>query len=151
MANAGPETTNKSFQDRSGQPCKSINHLLVVDDEPAMGRLITRIAESCGYTVTVTHDSESFMRALDKTQAQAIILDLSLPGKDGVELLRLLGRSGCRAEILIVSGCDRRVLESTGRLGIARGLPIAGTIMKPVRAAELRAAILGLGQSSADG
>jgi DNA-binding response OmpR family regulator len=143
--------TKESFQDGARQQRNSVKHLLVVDDEPAVGRLIRRIAEGCGYIVTVTHDSDSFMRALHETQAQAIILDLSLPGKDGVELLRVLGQSGCRAEILIISGCDRRLLESTGKLGVARGLPIVGTMMKPVRAAELRAAILGLGQSTADG
>lgn len=145
------DATASPWPDRTAKDPISPKHLLVVDDEPAIGRLVRRIGESCGYAITVTHDSETFMRALDETRAQAIVLDLSLPGMDGVELLRLLSRSGCRSEILIISGCDRRVLESTGKLGVARGLTIVGTIMKPVRAADLRAAILGFGRSSANG
>ncbi|HEY0412616.1 MAG TPA: response regulator [Allosphingosinicella sp.] len=119
----------------------TMKRLLIVDDEPAMARLIQRIAKGCGYDVTVTHDAEDFMDAVVAREPDAIALDLSLPGADGVELLRFLGAVKCRAKILIISGFDARVLETTGRLGEARGLNIAGTLMKPVRAAELRAAI----------
>jgi two-component system, OmpR family, response regulator len=118
-----------------------MKRLLIIDDEPAMARLIQRIAKSCGYEVTVTHDSEDFMDALVTGEPDAIALDLSLPDVDGVELLRFLATTKCRAKILIISGFDARVLETSGRLGEARGLNIAGTLMKPVRAAELRAAI----------
>jgi DNA-binding response OmpR family regulator len=118
-----------------------MKRLLIVDDEPAMARLIQRIAKGCGYEVTVTHDAEDFMDALVAGEPDAIALDLSLPNVDGVELLRFLATAKCRANILIISGFDARVLETTGRLGEARGLNIAGTLMKPVRAGELRAAI----------
>jgi DNA-binding response OmpR family regulator len=121
-----------------------MKRLLIVDDEPAMARLIQRVAKGCGYDVTVTHDAEDFMDAVVAREPDAIALDLSLPGADGVELLRFLGAAKCPAKILIISGFDARVLETTGRLGEARGLTIAGTLMKPVRAAELRAAIEGL-------
>jgi DNA-binding response OmpR family regulator len=106
-----------------------------------MARLIQRIGQSCGFEVTVTHDSEEFMDALIDGDPEAIALDLSLPNVDGVELMRFLAAARCRAKILIISGFDARVLETSGRLGEARGLNIAGTLMKPVRAAELRAAI----------
>lgn len=121
-----------------------MKRLLIVDDEPAMARLIQRVAKSCGYEVAVTHDAEDFMDALVAGEPDAIALDLSLPRVDGVELLRFLAAAKCRAKILIISGFDARVLETSGRLGEASGLNIAGTLMKPVRAAELRAAIEGL-------
>ncbi len=126
-----------------------MKRLLIVDDEPAMARLIKRVAESCGYEVTVTHDSEEFVDALVAREPDAIALDLSLPQIDGVELLRFLATARCRAKILIISGFDARVLETSGRLGEARGLNIAGTLMKPVRAAELRAAIVALDSAAA--
>lgn len=106
-----------------------------------MARLIQRIAKNCGYEVTVTHDSDDFLDALVAGEPDAIALDLSLPNVNGVELLRFLAAAKCRAKILIISGFDARVLETSGRLGEARGLKVAGTLMKPVRAAELRAAI----------
>ena len=127
-----------------------MKRLLVVDDEPAIGRLVQRIAETCGYAVTVTQCADQFLSALSDFDPDVIVLDLSLPDIDGVELLRLLGRANCRAKVLIMSGVDRRVLETSGRLGVARGLEIAGTIMKPARAADLKAAILALGPCAAN-
>jgi DNA-binding response OmpR family regulator len=126
-----------------------MKRLLIVDDEPAMARLIQRIAQGCGYEVTVTHDAEDFMDALVAGEPEAIALDLSLPNIDGVELLRFLSATKCRSKILIISGFDARVLETSGRLGEARGLNICGTLMKPIRAAELRAAIEALDVSVA--
>jgi DNA-binding response OmpR family regulator len=122
-----------------------MKRLLIVDDEPAIARLIQRIAQGCGYEVTVTHDAEDFMDALVAGEPDAIVLDLSLPNVDGVELLRFLAAARCRSKILIISGFDARVLETSGRLGEARGLNICGTLMKPVRAADLRAAFETLG------
>ena len=126
-----------------------MKRLLIVDDEPAIGRLVKRVAEGCGYTVTATDDSERFLDALISTNPDVIVLDLSLPQLDGVELLRFLAASKCRAKILILSGFDARVLETTGRLGAEQGLAIAGTLAKPLRVAELREALTALDESVA--
>jgi hypothetical protein len=56
---------------------------------------------------------------------------------DGVELLRFLADEEYRSPVLIVSGFDRRVLESAFRLGEALGLTMAGPVEKPVRLARL--------------
>ena len=56
---------------------------------------------------------------------------------DGVELLRFLAEEDSRATVLIVSGFDRRVLESAFRLGEALGLRMVGPLEKPVRFQEL--------------
>lgn len=127
-----------------------MRRLLVVDDEPAIGRLVQRVAEGCGYTVTVTQNSDEFLTEMKAGQPDAIVMDLSLPGLDGIDLLRVLGAAGCRAEILIISGFDPRVLETSGKLGTAQGLNIVGTITKPARIAELRAVIGALGQREHD-
>jgi len=73
-----------------------------------------------------------------------IALDLSIPGMDGVELLRFLADNSCRAKLLIVSGFDRKVRSAAENLGDARGLNMVGSIPKPIRANELRALLSGL-------
>lgn len=125
-----------------------MKQMLVVDDEPGMGRLMRRVGEQCGYAVRVTTCAESFMDEVVRAEPDVIILDLSLPGADGVDLLRFLATIRCRAKILIVSGFDSRVLETTGRLGSAQGLRIAGTVAKPARAADMRAAIMDLSEDA---
>ncbi|HYG29595.1 MAG TPA: response regulator [Allosphingosinicella sp.] len=118
-----------------------MKRLLIVDDEPAIAEVIESVAAGRGYEVTTTGDAEAFMAAAAALDPDVIVLDLSLPHTDGVELLRLLAESGCRARILIVSGFDERVLETSGRLGAALGLDVAGTLNKPIRVAELRSAL----------
>jgi len=125
-----------------------MKRLLIVDDEPAIAEVIGSVAASRGYQVTTTGDAEAFMAAAAALDPDVIVLDLSLPQTDGVELLRLLAESGCRARILIVSGFDERVLETSGRLGAALGLDVAGTLNKPIRIAELRSALARLEQEA---
>ena len=62
-----------------------------------------------------------------------VALDLGMPGMDGVELIRFLADQQYSAPVLIVSGFDRRVLESAFRLGAALGLTMVGPVEKPVR------------------
>lgn len=118
-----------------------MKRLLIIDDEPAVARMIQRVAESCGYAVTVTTRSDEFMDRIIDSNPAVIIMDLSMPGADGVELIRFLAATKCQSKILIISGFDPRVLETTGVLARALGLSICGTINKPVRVAALREAI----------
>jgi DNA-binding response OmpR family regulator len=122
--------------------------LLIIDDEPAVARVIAKVATRSGYTVTVTTNAEQFTDELIAREPDVIVLDLSMPDTDGVELMRFLASSKCRAKIFIISGFDPRVLETSGKLGAALGLSVAGTLHKPVRVAELRAALAGLSQGS---
>jgi FixJ family two-component response regulator len=67
-----------------------------------------------------------------------------MPGMDGVELLRFLAEHEYRAPVLIVSGFDRRVLDSAFRLGGALGLTMIGPLEKPVRYEEVQLLLNGL-------
>jgi CheY-like chemotaxis protein len=118
-----------------------VKRFLIVDDEPAIARLVEKVALGCGYAVSSTTSPETFMDMVVAQEPDAIALDLSMPGADGVELMRFLAASKSKAKILIISGFDPRVLETTADLGAALGLTIRGTLTKPVRAADLRAAI----------
>jgi EAL domain-containing protein (putative c-di-GMP-specific phosphodiesterase class I) len=65
------------------------------------------------------------------------MLDLQMPGTDGVELIRELGRHGLRAPVLISSGMDQRVLGSAEQLGLSYGLKMVGLVQKPIMLADL--------------
>jgi DNA-binding response OmpR family regulator len=111
--------------------------LLLIDDEPAFGRFIAEAAKEAGYTAHVTSSAEPFKRQFKQTQPDVVALDLGMPGADGVELLRFLADEKCTAPVIIVSGFDRRVLESSMRLGEALGLNMLGQLTKPVRLDDL--------------
>lgn len=111
--------------------------LLLIDDEPALADFVADVARDCGFDPTLTSTNERFREALLTEHPDMIALDLGMPGTDGVELLRFLAEQDCRAPVLIISGFDRRVLESAFRLGQALGLTMVGPLEKPVRADDL--------------
>ena len=111
--------------------------LLLIDDEPALADFLANAARECGFEPKVTSDDSEFRDTFRNDQPDMVALDLGMPGMDGVELLRFLAEQGYRSPVLIVSGFDRRVLESAFRLGEALGLSMAGPVEKPVRLEDL--------------
>lgn len=106
--------------------------LLLIDDEPALADYLANAAKACGYEPIVTDRDDKFREAFLELRPEMVALDLGMP-VDGVELTRFLADEGYRGPVLIVSGFDRRVLESAFRLGEALGLQMAGPLEKPVR------------------
>lgn len=112
--------------------------LLIVDDDPGMCSLLKRIAESCGYTAVVAPDGTTFQQIYDRSDAKVVIVDLLIAEVDGIEILRSLAEVGSQASILLVSGYDRRVLETAFRYGEALGLKMAAALPKPLDLKRLR-------------
>ena len=111
--------------------------LLLIDDEPVLADYLAKAAEGCGFVSVVTSNDGQFREEFLAERPHVVALDLGMPGMDGVELLRFLAGEDYRSPVLIVSGFDRRVLESAFRLGEALGLTMAGPLEKPVRLEEL--------------
>jgi len=118
--------------------------LLLIDDEPALADFLASAATESGFEPQITERDEDFRDAFLADPPQMVALDLGMPGMDGVELLRFLADQEYRAPVLIVSGFDRRVLESAFRLGEALGLNMTGPLEKPVRLQELEELLNGL-------
>lgn len=111
--------------------------LLLIDDEPSLAAYLADAARHCGFEPILTSNDSDFRTRFVTERPAVVALDLGMPGMDGVELLRFLAAEACRAPVLIVSGFDRRVLDSAFRLGEALGLSMVGPLEKPVRLEEL--------------
>lgn len=114
---------------------------LVVDDEPSVGRTIAYAAEACGCDAGLAISAAAFRKRYLLTRPDVVLLDLAIPGGDGIELLRFLAAEESAARIFIISGFDSRVVESAVRLGSALGLRMGGCLTKPVTVAELAEAL----------
>lgn len=117
------------------------NRILIIDHEPANCAVIDREARACGYEVEIATTLGEFLRHLGAWSPTHLVLDLQMPGADGVEMLRLLADAESKAKIIIASGADQRIIEVVQRLGTARGLTIAATITKPLHLDHLRAVL----------
>ena len=111
--------------------------LLLIDDEPALAEFLANAARETGFEPILTARDHEFCTEFIENRPDMVALDLGMPGMDGVELLRFLADQAYQAPVLIISGFDRRVLDSAFRLGEAFGLNMAGPLEKPVRLEEL--------------
>jgi len=115
--------------------------LLLIDDEPALAEFLADAARETGFDPIVTSNDAEFREQFLEIVPEMVALDLGMPGMDGVELLRFMAEQNYSSPVLIVSGFDRRVLESAFRLGEALGLTMAGPIEKPVRLEDLESVL----------
>lgn len=113
--------------------------LLLIDDEPALADFLAAAARECGFDPAIARDELDFRKQFAASRPDMVALDLGMPGMDGVEFLRFLSDQDYKHPVLIISGFDRRVLESAFRLGEALGLQMAGPIEKPARLEEVEA------------
>ena len=87
--------------------------VLVVDDDPETLRYVRKALSEAGYTVVVTADPEEALPLLEENRPHLVLLDLMLPGADGIELMRdILGVSNVPTIFLSAYGRDRVVARA---------------------------------------
>ena len=115
----------------------TLPRLLLIDDEPALAAFVANAAELSGFEPTIAEQDQQFRDLFQQQRPHMVALDLGMPGMDGVELLRFLAGEDFTGPVLIISGFDRRILESAFRLGEALGLQMIGPLEKPARLEQL--------------
>ena len=75
--------------------------VVIVDDETAIRRLLKTALERGGYCVVETASAREALSALDIDRPDAVLLDLGLPDRDGLELVPVLARAG--VALLVIS------------------------------------------------
>ena len=115
----------------AGRPAR----ILVVDDDPEALRFLRNTLRTAGFAPMVTGDHRDLPRLLRTERPELVLLDLALPGADGIDLLqRLPGLADL--PVIVVSGYSR---EET----IAKALDAGATdyVVKPCSAGELAARV----------
>jgi len=124
------------------------DRLLVIDDEPALGQFVKKVAKASGFEVVVTDDPSAFMNVARHWHPTVIMLDLKMPGTDGIQLLRSLAADNCPAHVVLTSGSDVKILESAIQLGRDRGLNMSEALPKPMRVENLQTRLAGFKRGS---
>lgn len=115
--------------------------LLLVDDDPFMLGMLSRMLRSMGYTMIGIAGSAAAALTLlsdGRTVVDVVICDLNMPDIDGLEFLCRLGESNFRGNVIVLSGEGPRIIHAVRKLLAARPLLILGALEKPAGRAALR-------------
>ncbi|MBI4580295.1 MAG: response regulator [Planctomycetes bacterium] len=78
-------------------------HVLIIEDEPLLGRNIRSSLTQAGYLATAVTTGEEGIETAEANAPDIVLLDLRLPGIDGMEVLRELRRRGSSASVIIMT------------------------------------------------
>ncbi len=109
--------------------------VLVVDDDDPSRSLISQYLERVGYEVTEAGDGPAALRAVTAGSPEVVVLDLGLPGIDGLDVLRSIRRASGVA-VIVLTGRDEEVDKLSGFEAGADDY-----IVKPVSLPELGARV----------
>jgi DNA-binding response OmpR family regulator len=94
------------------------NFILVVDDEPQIRDLLKRFLSLRGYKVRVASDGQQALTMVEQQAPQLIVLDVYMPGINGVEVLRQLRRRKFTGGVILLTGSqDDKLLQEALDLG----------------------------------
>lgn len=113
--------------------------LLIVDDDVFMTNLTRRMLAKLGIAKVVSaEDGGEGLRQVAAETPDIILCDLNMPGMDGLEFLRHLAENGAACGIILISGEDKRVLQTATQLAKAHNLNVLGSLQKPIKPDPLK-------------
>ena len=110
-------------------------HIVIVEDEPELASLVADYVRAAGFTASVFHDGAIALEAIPDEHADLLVLDLMLPGADGLTICRTV-RENSNVPIIMVTA---RVEEVDRLLGLEAGAD--DYVCKPFSPRELVARI----------
>jgi two-component system KDP operon response regulator KdpE len=110
--------------------------ILIVDDEPPIRRFLRAALTAQNYRVEEAADGESALEFLKRNVVDLIVLDLGLPGMDGLDVVRRLRGQGSATPIVILSSRD----DEAGKVA-ALDLGADDYVSKPFGVEELSARV----------
>ena len=110
--------------------------ILVAEDERDLNEMIRKKLTSEGYSVDTCYDGEDALAYLDVTEYDGVILDIMMPGRDGLQVLREMRRKGIHTPVMFLTARDS--IEDR-----VKGLDAGATdyVVKPFSFKELMARV----------
>lgn len=135
---------------RAAEP--GVESILIVDDSAVQRAHAVSLCRELG--VLLIYEAGSGAEALEllgllPLSPQLLMVDLEMPGMDGVELIEQLHRRGFRMALIVASGRERSLIRSVETMARNLGFPVLGGLKKPLKSEPLGAALKGFAQNSA--
>ena len=110
-------------------------HILVIDDDPVLRRVVTLALEAAGHSVLRCENGRKAVAFLERDHADLLVTDIVMPEMDGVETVRAVRQLDPDLPILAISGGGS--FDPKDYLGIAQAFGATAILPKPFRPADL--------------
>ena len=77
--------------------------ILLAEDEKSLSKALVALLEKNNYSVDAVYDGEEALNYIEAGNYDALILDIMMPKRDGLEVLSALRRNGCRTPVLLLT------------------------------------------------
>jgi CheY-like chemotaxis protein len=126
-----------------------MQRILVIDDEPFVLDALKRVLATTTVAVIGASTADAGLTAMRESSVDLVIIDVILPGMDGVEAIKIIRRDYPAVRIIAISGGGNFGLNSylpdaistNAYLAACKAAGADGTLAKPFETAELRALI----------
>jgi CheY-like chemotaxis protein len=112
---------------------------LVIDDEESIRNYVRYLLEAAGYEVADADNGTRGLLAAVEAHFDLIVTDISMPGLDGVELIREVRARGIRSRVIAMSGAEK----ADTLLRIAGSFDADAIVEKPFTCEDLLSAVDG--------
>ena len=110
----------------------SAGHILIVDDEPGMRRYLQTVLELDSYKISTAANGDEALEKIRRDQPDVVLLDMVMPGPDGLETLKRIRESRPTTKVVMLS-CVR----DTRKVAMAMRLGAHDYLSKPVQKEEM--------------
>jgi len=99
-------------------------NIMIVDDEPQVAEVLAKSLTRQGHRTTVVHSGAEALRLIDTTTPDALFLDVSMPGINGLEVLAEVRRTRPQLAVVVITGhATADEVEEVKRLGAVDVIP----------------------------
>lgn len=112
-----------------------MQRILVVDDERMIADTLTLIFRKHGFDARATYSADEALACAHEFLPELLLCDITMPGRDGLELMQDMSKKLPNCRILVLTGCYsnlKRVVEQSSRMPRQ-----AGILTKPCQPSEL--------------
>lgn len=115
--------------------------VLIIDDVAELAETLADEVVACRGVAVVARNANDFMRRYLDHEPDTIVLDVVMPGTDGIELIRWLAARRCRAKICLITGNHLLYAKAALEVGAAFGLLDIVLLQKPFTPKQFISAI----------
>jgi CheY-like chemotaxis protein len=126
-----------------------VKSVLIIEDEAAIRRVLTRVLERAGFTVRSAENGDDALQQLRAEEADIVITDIIMPKMHGVDAIKKIVKEFSRARIIAISGGGNfgitdyqpDAITTSAYLAAARKAGAHALLTKPFQTADVLHAI----------